>query len=41
MNAIMMYMSGSGLHIFSLMMTGMLFLNPYVLMLSDAGSKLS
>jgi hypothetical protein len=28
MNAIMMYMSGSGLHIFSLMMTGMLFLNP-------------
>jgi hypothetical protein len=29
MNAIMMYMSGSGLHIFSLMMTGMLFLTPY------------
>jgi ER membrane protein complex subunit 4 len=29
MNMIMMYMSGSGLHIFSLMMTGMLFLNPY------------
>jgi hypothetical protein len=29
MNAIMMYMSGSSLHIFSIMMTGMLFLTPY------------
>jgi len=34
MNAIMMYMSGSGLHIFSLMMTGMLFLTPIKALLS-------